>query len=247
MLNVMRSIKIFTFLFILLFCLQTANAEWVKQNTNTFAWFRDVFFVNASKGWIVGDNGDLVSDEWPYYSTIQRFNESALASRVVLVNQFGWSRERCGSRMPADMEFNDIRQGSDLEFGQSIYEPFGIGQVEPLYAGALSCLSSVCGCVGFIHKRGGSELGNVVVADYVTLPELFGGLTLNQILSIGKADRDIVEAQTARRAAQSIAARLPRHEQATRVLMGGGYSLSAQMSWAVVVDELLLPALERLF
>ena len=28
------------------------------------------------------------------------------------------------------MEFLDIRQGSDLEFGQSIYEPFGIAQVE---------------------------------------------------------------------------------------------------------------------
>jgi hypothetical protein len=27
--------------------------------------------------------------------------------------------------MPADMEFMDIRKGSDVEFGQSIYEPFG--------------------------------------------------------------------------------------------------------------------------
>ena len=163
------------------------------------------------------------------------------------MNQFGWSRERCGSRMPAEMEFADIRRGSDLEFGQSIYEPFGIGQVEPLYAGALCCLSSVCGCVGFIHKRGGTDVANVVVADYVTLPEPFGGLSLGQILSIGKADRDIVETQTARRVALSIAARLPRDEQAAHALMDSGYALSAQMSWAVVVEELLLPALERLF
>ena len=40
--------------------------------------------------------------------------------------------------MPADMEFLDIRRGSDLEFGQSIYEPFGIAQVEPLTYGAIS-------------------------------------------------------------------------------------------------------------
>jgi len=210
----------------------------------------DVWRWEAEYGWPAvhrGDNGDLVSDEGPYYSSIQRFNQSAHASRIVLVNQFGWSRESCGSRMPADMGFDDIRQGSDLEFGQSIYEPFGIGQVEPLFAGALCCLSSVCGCVGYIHKRGGTELANVVVADYVTLPEPFGGLTLSQILSIGKADRDIVETQTARRVASSIAARLPRDEHATQALMETGYVLSTQMSWAVVVGELLLPALERLF
>lgn len=210
----------------------------------------DVWRWESEYGWPVqhrGDNGDLVSDEWPYYSAIQRFNQTAHASRIVLMNQFGWSRERCGSRMPDDMEFNDIRQGSDLEFGQSIYEPFGIGQVEPLCAGALCCVSSVCGCVGFIHKRGGTELANVVVADYVTLPEQFGGLGLVQILSISKSDRDLVEAHTARLTARTIAERLPRDESARRVLMGGGYSLSAQMSWAVVVEDLLLPALEKLF
>ena len=48
-------------LLILLFCFQTANAEWVKQNTNSFAWFRDVFFVNQNKGWIVGGDGVMLS------------------------------------------------------------------------------------------------------------------------------------------------------------------------------------------
>lgn len=210
----------------------------------------DVWRWEAEYGWPLlhrGDNGDLVSDEWPYYSAIQRFNQAAHASRIVLVNQFGWSRERCASRMPAEMEFADIRQGSDLEFGQSIYEPFGIGPVEPLYAGALCCLSSVCGCVGFIHKRGGTNFANLVVADYVTLPAPFAGLTLDQILSIGKSDRDIVETQTARRVAMNIATRLPRTEHAAHALMAIGYALSTQLSWAVVVKELLLPALERLF
>jgi hypothetical protein len=210
----------------------------------------DVGRWEAEYGWPVshrGDNGDLVSDEWPYYSAIQQFNRSAHASRIVLVNQYGWSRERCGNRMPAEMEFNDIRLGSDLEFGQSIYEPFGIGQVEPLCAGALCCVSNVCGCVGFAHKRGAMELANIVVADYVTLPEPFAGLTLSQILSIGQSDRDIVEAYAARRAAMMIDARLPRAEVAAQQFLDDGYALSVQMSWAVVVDELLLPALEILF
>ena len=46
------------------------------------------------------------------------------------------------------MSFLDIRRGSDVEFGQSIYEPFGIAMLEPLTYGAICVISSVCGCAG---------------------------------------------------------------------------------------------------
>ena len=107
-------------------------------------------------GWPVGhraDNGDLIGEEAHYFfGNVEPFNHSAHSSRIVLVNQFGWSRERCGTRMPAAMEFSDIRRGSDLEFGQSIYEPFGISQIEPVNFGAISCVSNVCGCIGFVQQ-----------------------------------------------------------------------------------------------
>jgi len=107
-------------------------------------------------GWPVGhrgDNGDLLGDEVEFFfQGVEPFNQRSNQSKVVLVNQFGWSQDRCGERMPADMSFMDLRQGSDLEFGQSIYEPFGIAQVEPLSFGTLCCVSNVCGCVGFVEK-----------------------------------------------------------------------------------------------
>ena len=56
-------------------------------------------------------------------------------------------RRRCASPICA--------RARDLEFGQSIYEPFGIAQVEPLSAGALCVPSSVCGCVGFVSRANG--------------------------------------------------------------------------------------------
>ncbi|MCB0126289.1 MAG: hypothetical protein KDE58_28725, partial [Caldilineaceae bacterium] len=127
-------------------------------------------------GWPVGhrgDNGDLVDNEVNYFfQTVEPFNQRAQNCKVVFVNQFGWSQDRCGKRMPAEMDFMDIRKGSDLEFGQSIYEPFGIAQVEPLSFGALCCVSNVCGCVGFATRAAGSleELPNLVVADYTSLP-----------------------------------------------------------------------------
>ena len=106
--------------------------------------------------WPVGhraDNGDLIGAEAPYFfGDVEPFNHASGSSRIVLINQFGWSRERCGARMPAAMKFEDIRRGSDLEFGQSIYEPFGIAQVEPLNFGAIACVSSVCGCIGFLEE-----------------------------------------------------------------------------------------------
>lgn len=48
-------------LFTLIFCIHAVNAEWIRQKTNSFAWFRDVFFVNEMKGWIVGTDGTLIS------------------------------------------------------------------------------------------------------------------------------------------------------------------------------------------
>ena len=107
-------------------------------------------------GWPVGhrgDNGDLIGEEAAFFfDDVEPFNHSASNSKIVLVNQFGWRRDRCGRSMPADMTFSDIRRGSDLEFGQSIYEPFGISQIEPVQFGAISCVSSVCGLIGFVQQ-----------------------------------------------------------------------------------------------
>ena len=54
--------------------------------------------------------------------------------------------------MPADMEFMDIRKGSDAEFGQSIYEPFGIAQVEPISFGGICVFSERLRLRGFVDK-----------------------------------------------------------------------------------------------
>jgi hypothetical protein len=206
-----------------------------------------VYAWEKEYGWPVvhrQGNGDLQHGEVDFYQLIADFNARAQATRIVLVNQFGWSRERCGERMPEDMTYNDIRWGSDLEFGQSIYEPFGISQVEPLSFGALCVVSNVCGCVGFIRQAAGGELpDNLVVADYVTLPEgmVVGGYRAAQVL--GRPVRDAVEAAQAKRVAQEIMARLPTTKRARQRLLKRGYRLSQQMNWDVVVQKRLLPAL----
>lgn len=213
--------------------------EWVQ------AW-------EAQYGWPVGhrgDNGDLLDQEVAFFfQGVDPFNQRARASQIVLVNQFGWSRDRCGERMPAEMEFMDIRKGSDLEFGQSIYEPFGIAQVEPLSFGALCCVSSVCGCLGFVERaaHGLENVANVVVADYVRLPQSYWLGSPYDALNIDQGVRDWIENDHSAIAAETILARLPRDNTQLQALLTSGQVVAQHMSWEVVVSDYLIPALLRL-
>jgi hypothetical protein len=165
---------------------------------------------------------------------------------VILVNQFGWDRSRCGQRMPEAMRFNDLRIGSDVEFGQSIYEPFGIAQLEPLCAGALCVVSSVCGCVGFVRAAAdGLVFPNVIVADYTRLPDNWPLGSPWDALRIDRPTRDSIEARNSYGVAQQIADRLPWNDGDRQRLLEEGQRVAAGMSWEVVAREYLLPALRR--
>jgi hypothetical protein len=188
---------------------------------------------------------DLISHEIPLYHAIVAFNQAARATRIVLVNQFGWSRDRCGERMPDDMEFMDIRKGSDLEFGQSIYEPFGIAQVEPLSFGALCVVSNVCGCLGFVRRVTPASQRNIIIADYTTLPPGVAEGSYRAALGIGQPQRDAVEASSASRVADNILVQLPRTPEAMKNLIQSGHRTSQGMSWEVVASDYLLPGLRQ--
>jgi hypothetical protein len=202
-------------------------------------------------GWPVGhrgDNGDLIDGEVSFFfDNVEPFNRWTSNSKIVLINQFGWSRDRCGERMPEEMEFMDIRKGSDLEFGQSIYEPFGIAQVEPLSFGALCCVSSVCGCVGFTERaaQGLDNASSLIVADYVTLPDGYWLHTPYDALAIDGGTRDWVEGQRSYDAARQIFERLPKDEDDLRFLLEQGRNIARNMSWEVVAQDYLLPGLYR--
>jgi len=187
---------------------------------------------------------DLSNGEAVYYQGVQEFNAQSRNIKIVFINQFGFERKLCGNRMPADMEFMDIRKGSDVEFGQSIYEPFGIAQVEPISFGGICVFSECCGCAGFVAKAaGGVETPNVIVADYSELPER--GLVAERLLSIGQADRDAVEHTVAERVAGQLLDRLPRTPAEFEGFIERGYELARQMSWDVVARDYVVPGIQR--
>lgn len=226
-----------------LFVLSSSNAagrrsEWVQAWEHQYSWP-----VGHR-----GDNGDLLDLEQPFFfDSVEPFNRRATNSRVVFVNQFGWSRERCGQRMPAEMDFGDLRRGSDLEFGQSIYEPFGIAQVEPLGFGALCCVSNVCGCVGFAGRAAGGlqHAPNMVVADYCSLPPNYWLGSPYDALGITRDVRDWIEGNNSAHTARTIFERLPRSTDAIQHLLDTGCETAQHMSWEVVCSDYLAPGLRR--
>jgi hypothetical protein len=188
---------------------------------------------------------DLSGGEADFYVHMQKFNVCARQVRVILVNQFGWSRGSCGMMMPADMDFIDIRKGTDMEFGQSIYEPFGIAQLEPLSFGGLCVITNICGCAGFVDKvTGGQGVPNVLEADYTRLPD--GAATLDRVLSIGSRERDAVEEKEADRVADEIMRRLPTDRQGREAFLKTGAELAKKMSWEVVCRDYLLPVVNEM-
>jgi hypothetical protein len=207
----------------------------------------DIRAIEARYKWpVVHREGlpDLSNGEALYYQGVQEFNAQSRNVKVVFINQFGFERHVCGDRMPSDMEFMDIRKGSDAEFGQSIYEPFGIAQVEPISFGGICVFSECCGCAGFVaHATGGQPTPNVIVADYTDLPQK--GLAPERMMSIGQAERDQIEDAVAERVAADLMERLPRTPQQFEQFIDRGYKLAQQMSWDVVARDYVLPGMQR--
>lgn len=202
----------------------------------------DIYHMESLYNWpICHREGwpDLSGGEADFYTAVQEFNARSRNIKVIFINQFGFSRRHCGIRMPQDMDFMDIRKGSDIEFGQSIYEPFGIAQLEPLTFGGICVCSSVCGCAGFVRDvTGGEDVKNVIIADYTDIQNL-GSLDVEDLLNIDKDTRDRIETGVAERIAMQICSRLPNSEQETAELIETGWHIAQNMSWNAVVENYL--------
>ena len=188
---------------------------------------------------------DLSGGEADFYATIQEFNAKSRNIKIIFVNQFGFEPKYCGKRMPEDMEFMDIRKGSDVEFGQSTYEPFGISQLEPLTFGGICVVTNVCGCVGFVRDITGTEnVKNIIIANYTKLDN-HRVPDVEDLLRIDRSMRSRIEDCVSEEVAREIIQRLPKNESEIESMIQTGYSLAKNMSWEMVVKNYLLPSLQK--
>ena len=214
----------------------------------------DIFEMEARYNWPVAHREgwpDLSGGEATFYTAVQEFNAKSKNVKIVFLNQFGFSRKLCGNKMPEDMETIDIHRGTDVEFGQSIYEPFGISPVEPLTFGGICVFTNVCGCAGFVNDaivgtnqspRDGTR--NVVIADYTAIEGRFH--EISDILDIDRIARDHVENKESHEVADEILMLLPKSDKEVAAIIENGRRIAKNMSWDVVVNEYLLPTFEKI-
>ncbi|MFW6133764.1 MAG: hypothetical protein ACOC8F_07690, partial [Planctomycetota bacterium] len=207
----------------------------------------DVRQMERVYGWPVAhERGypDLCGGEEILGEMFDVFNRDHAAVRAVLVNQWGWSRQACGDRMSEEMTFADLRRGTDLEFGLSIYEPFGISQFEPLASGAMCVVSNVCGCMGLAQREAGADGfdDNIIVGDFLGVT---GSPSVDELVRMPARQRNEIEAAEARRLARLIDDKLPRDDETVARRLARGQQLAERMSWQRVVADYILPSVQR--
>jgi len=116
----------------------------------------EILSMEAGYGWpVLHREGwpDLIGAEKEIYNYLQLFNARSKAIKGLFINQFGFGRTSCGKRVPQQTSLEDLRMASDAEFGFSVYEPFGIAQIETVPFGGTSILSSSCGAARFLEEN----------------------------------------------------------------------------------------------
>jgi len=207
---------------------------------------QDVAAMEKAYGWPRNHRAgypDLVGPEVDIFRDVDVFNKGHKAMQVILVNQFGWDRERVGHRLPKDMTLADLRRATDVEFGMATYEPFGISPLEPLGSGAVCVISSVCGCEAFVrHVSKQPSVPNVLQADFTRLEK---PLTIEQLKAMTRTQRDQLEQHVATDLAPRLYRLLPGNDAQRGQLIVSGQQLASQMGWDQVFEQSLLPVLRR--
>lgn len=208
----------------------------------------DILNIESGYNWPVAHRQgwpDMSSGEADFYTAVQEFNAKCRNVKVIFINQFGFEPKHCGRRMPADMDFMDIRKGTDVEFGQSIYEPFGISQLESLTFGGICVISSICGCAAFLRKIHGVKTAkNVIIVDYTNL-ENHNYTDIEKLLQIDETMRNQIEALQSKKVAKQIIRNLPKNKFKLKSMIKTGYQLARNISWDAAVKNYLLSSLQN--
>ncbi len=88
----MRICKFFIISLLIFAFFQSAEAVWVKQKSNTLAWLRDVYFLDAKNGWIAGSNGAFLktADGGATWTKEKNFTDDTLRQVYFADERNGW-------------------------------------------------------------------------------------------------------------------------------------------------------------
>ncbi|MCC7492834.1 MAG: hypothetical protein IT204_10820 [Fimbriimonadaceae bacterium] len=189
-----------------------------------------------------GAGGDLRPEEEGLWRAADLLNRDHPGQAALLyINQFGWGREVLGALDPRDATFGDLRTGSDVELGLSIYEPFGIAVLEPFCAGTVCVVSDACGCARHLASLGLLDL--VVEAPFTRHdlpPREVDSAALREIET--DAYDAVLDAVVARLGLAGGPVDAARWQQLRAARLEAAQAVIGQLSWGQAVEQYLLPA-----
>ena len=194
-----------------------------------------------------GQHWTLSESEAAFYCFIQEFNARNQHIKAVLINPLGWEAHKQDCCMPPEMDISDLCVGSDLEFCQSTYEPFGCVPLQSVANGGLCVISNICGCKDLLELLDipETEIDNIITADYTRN----GTTRFNRkgILALNQAARDQIEERVSDQVARTIMDRLPQNDDQRKTFLQQGQQLASSMSWDYICETFFLPAIEHAY
>jgi len=185
---------------------------------------------------------DLVGSEKDIYDFLSLFNARSKNIKAVFLNQFGFNRRRCGERVPEEAGFKDLRIGSDAEFGFSIYEPFGIAQLEVIPFGGIAVLSSSCGSAFLLKEAfNGKKSGNYSIVDFIgKSAKYLGSAEINTLT----ADRRFeIEKAILKDISDKVFKSLPKSDSDRKSLLHSAQENVDKLGWEAIVERMSLSTL----
>ena len=201
----------------------------------------EVSQMEANYGWpVLHKPGypDLLGYENDIFAAYQYFNAKSKSIKAVFINQFGFTPKRIGNRLPKGTSFADLRLASDAEFGMSIYEPFGIAQIETIPFGGIAVLTRACGSAFLLEKTFKPEkIKPFFIFDFAKTNEVE---TNKRWLTLSSQEREMIEKDIIRQNVDKVYKILPKTDEQRKEVFDICKKHILKLSWNEVIRDMVL-------
>jgi hypothetical protein len=186
---------------------------------------------------------DLIGYEIEIYKYVKTFNLRSKNIKALFINQFGLSKRKCPTLFTEDIDTLDLRIGSDIEVGMSIYEPFGIAHIETLPFGGFSIHSTSCGVSFFLEKTFENTFKPYFSLDFISAGKNF---SVDSLKNLTEEKRYALEEYYIANNISKIFEKIPKTLKDKENFLEEIAKVGHKLNWDYVIETYLIPQIKNL-